>query len=107
MSVDAPLTLSDGRTLTLVLDFNALVEAERAYGKPLPHLLADSVTGFAGANRALFWGSLQAKHSDITMADATAILGRDMALIVKAMERAEQAINKPAPKRRAPAKRKA
>ena len=37
---EVPLNLSDGRNLTLIMDMEALVEAESAYGKPLAQMIA-------------------------------------------------------------------
>jgi hypothetical protein len=74
---EVPLNLSDGRTFTLIMDMEALVEAESAYGKPLQKMMADAAQGFVGASRALLYGALRAKHPDVTLRDASAIFMTD------------------------------
>ena len=69
---EVPLKLSDGREFVLVLDFEALVEAESAYGKPLAQVMADAATGFVGATRALLYGALRAKHPAVTRPHSSA-----------------------------------
>lgn len=70
---EIPLRLADGRTFTLVLDFEGLVEAEGAYRQPLDQLMLDANLGFVGAMRALLFGALRAKHPAITLRDASAM----------------------------------
>ncbi len=74
---ETPLKLGDGREFTLVLDFEALVEAESAYGKPLAVLMSDAGAGFVGASRALLFGALRTKHPGVSLRDASAILQTD------------------------------
>lgn len=69
-----PLIIEDGREFTLVLDFEALLEAETAYGQPLPKLMSDSVVGFVTALRALLYGALRAHHRAVSFREAGAIL---------------------------------
>lgn len=88
---EAALRLKDGRTFTLVLDFEALVAAETAYGKPLAQTLADANDGFVGATRSLLFGALQAKHPEITPRDATGIFMSDGAAVSAALEAASVA----------------
>jgi hypothetical protein len=71
---EVPLKLSDGREFVLVLDIEALVEAEAAYGKPVAQVMADASAGFIGASRALLYGSLRARHPSITLREASAIM---------------------------------
>lgn len=82
---EAPLTLNDGREYTLVLDFNAMVEAEAVYGKPLPKLLSDMNSGFIGAFRALLFGTLRRDYPDITAVEASDILMSDLAAVGTAL----------------------
>jgi hypothetical protein len=72
------LKLDDGRAFTLVLDHEALIEAETLYRKPLPILMSDASQGFAGACRALLYGALRAYHPAITAAEASALFFENM-----------------------------
>jgi hypothetical protein len=74
---EVPLGLSDGRVFVLVMDMEALVEAETAYGKPLQQVMADASKGFIGASRALLFGALRAKHPDVTLREASAMFMSD------------------------------
>lgn len=85
------MKLKDGRIFTLVLDFEALVAAEAAYGKPLAQTLADANLGFVGATRALLFGALQARHPEITPRDATDIFMSDGDAVSAALEAASVA----------------
>lgn len=85
---ETTLALPDGRSFTLVMDMEALIEGEQAYGKPLARLLADANDGFVGALRAMVFGSMRAHHPAATMADATAILLADQAAVAAALTRA-------------------
>lgn len=85
---EAALKLKDGRTLTLVLDFEALVAAETAYGKPLAQTLADANAGFVGATRSLLFGTLQAKHPEMSLREATSIFMSDGEAVSAALEAA-------------------
>jgi hypothetical protein len=74
---EVPLKLGDGQGFTLVMDMEALVEAEGAYGKPMAQMMADAGQGFVGASRALLYGALRAKHPDLTLRDASGMLASD------------------------------
>lgn len=87
---EAPLKLSDGREYVLTLDFEALVEAEQAYGKPLPKLMADASVGFMGAVRALLFGALRAHHPDITAVETAEIIMSDFDAVGEALQAATQ-----------------
>jgi hypothetical protein len=82
------LTLSDGRKLTLVMDMEALVEAESAYGKPMAQVMADASAGFVGASRALLYGALRAKHPDVSLRDASAMFASDADAVGQALTQA-------------------
>ena len=82
---EAQLTLEDGRELMLALDFDGLIEAEQAYGKPLVQLLAEAQAGFMGALRALLWGALRRHHPDLRLADVTALLMDQQARAIAAI----------------------
>lgn len=88
---EVPLALPDGRNFTLVVDQEALLEAETAYGKPLPQMLADMGQGFASATRALLWGGLRAKHPDVSLREAGAILFDHGEIVAGAMGEAIEA----------------
>lgn len=88
---EVPLKLSDGREFTLVLDFEALVEAEAVYGKPLARVMADASAGFVGASRALLYGALKAKHPATTLRDASALFLGHAGAVSEALESAATA----------------
>lgn len=88
---EAPLKLSDGREFVFLLDFDALVEAESAYGKPLPRLMADASQGYVGAVRALLLGGLRRHHPDFTTDEATAIILTDFEAVATGMMAAVEA----------------
>ena len=88
---ETPLVLADGRTLTLAMDFHALVVAERAYGKPLAQTLADGMAGFVGASVAIFFGALQTHQPRMTLAEAEAIFGSDGEAVQAALDAASEA----------------
>ena len=75
---ETPLKLADGREFVLVLDHEALIEAESLYRKPLPMLMSDAAQGFAGACRALLYGALRAKHPTVTASEASALFFENM-----------------------------
>lgn len=85
---EVPLTLSDERELVLVFDMEALIEAEEAYGKPLPELMIDLAHGYMRAGRALLFGALRAKHPEISMRDAGEMFRADTVAINTALEQA-------------------
>lgn len=88
---EALLTLEDGSSFTLVLDFDALIDAESVYGKPLSKLMADASAGFIGAVRALLLGALRRHHPDLTAADASGMLQTDFDAVGAAMQAATEA----------------
>lgn len=132
---EVALRLEDGRILTLVADHAALVRAAQAHtGKTkLAKLFADltPLTDKEGgmlldedgdpqkdivpALCALFFGLLDAHHSDLTLRDATNIMMAEQdkvsAAATEAMElafpdaKASAEGNAPAPKKRRPGKR--
>ncbi len=71
---EAVLELADGRRFQLVLDMEALLAGEQAYGKPLELLLRDTIVGLVGAHRALLAGAMQRHHADLTLNDLTAMI---------------------------------
>jgi hypothetical protein len=85
------VTLSDGRTLRLVGDVNALCDYERvmkaAGFDPMRELQAmdsGAGAGFSGL-RALFWAFAQEHQPDLSLRDCGAILHREGALIAQAV----------------------
>lgn len=88
---EAQLKLSDGREFTLVLDFNAMVEAESVYGKPLPKLLSDMNSGFMGAFRALLFGTMRRHYPETTAVEASDILMSNMEAVGAALSSATAA----------------
>lgn len=87
---EALLRLADGRELTLVLDFEALVAAETGYGKPLPQLLGDAAAGFMGAQRALLAGALSRHHPQISPREAGEMLLSEVDAVADALGRVMQ-----------------
>lgn len=85
---EVPLTLTDGRQFTMVLDMEAMIEAEGVYRQPLARLLVDAASGFVGASRALLYGTLRAHHRDVTVSDAANIIGSDAESVTSALEAA-------------------
>lgn len=83
------LALSDGREFTLVMDFEALVAAETAYGQPMAILITDWVGGFVGAMRCLLFGCLRTNHRDITLLDAGEIIQADAKAVSVALTAAD------------------
>lgn len=88
---EAPLKLSDDREFTLVLDMEALIEAEAAYGKPLEQMMGDAARGFVGASRALLYGALRARHPSITLRDAATMFMSDLEAVTDALGKASEA----------------
>jgi hypothetical protein len=88
---EAPLKLKDQREFVLVMDMEALVEAESAYGKPLQKMMVDASQGFVGASRALLYGALRAKHPMVTLRDASAIFMTDPDAAGEALTKAVEA----------------
>ena len=88
---EAVLALEDGRKFTLVLDFDGLIEAEQAYGKPLAAVLAEAQQGFMGAMRAVLWGALRRYHPNVAMSEAGEILLGAQAEAVAAISAAIEA----------------
>lgn len=82
---EASLKLKDGRQFVIVMDMEALVEAETAYGKPLAQLMADVSGGFVGASRALLYGSLRANHPDVSLRDASGLFMADPDAVSQAL----------------------
>lgn len=89
---EVPLTLQDGREFTLLLDAEAFVEAEVAYGKPMHRLLQDSVQGFLSAGRAVLYGALRCHHRDISLREASDILLKHRETVTAALEEAINAV---------------
>lgn len=87
---ETPLTI-DGRDYVLVLDHEALIEAEAAHGVPLPLVLAQSSLGFVGATAALLFGALRAHHADVSLKDARRLVLENQDACGAAMELAAKA----------------
>lgn len=66
---EAQVTLADGTSLRLVLNFRAIDAIEGVAGKPMPAILPEIIAGSAGyALVAKFvWGLLLEHHPDLTM----------------------------------------
>lgn len=85
---EVPLKLGDGREFVMVMDMDAMVEAEAVYGKPTPQIMADASQGYIGATRALIYASLRARHPDITLKEASEIFMAGGPAAVEAMQQA-------------------
>lgn len=79
---------AEGVTYTIVLDFEALIAAEDAYGKPLAILTSNARDGFVGALRCLFYGALRRKHPDISLEAAGKLFMTNGKAVEDALERA-------------------
>ncbi|MEO6153402.1 MAG: hypothetical protein ABIT09_06650 [Croceibacterium sp.] len=101
------VTLADGRTLKLVASIGGMIDAESAYGKPLPKMAADASAGFIGAVRAMLWGSLRAHHPDISIGDTADLLQTDGEAVGKALADAIEAGFGSETAKPAPAKKRA
>lgn len=88
---ETPLRVADGREFTLVLDFEALIQAESVYGKPLGALMAEAGQGFIGASRALLYGALKTKHPAVSLRDAAEMLQTDGDVVSDALTAAADA----------------
>lgn len=87
---ETPLVLSDGREFTLVLDMEALVEAEGIYGKPLAKLMGEAAAGFMGATAALLQGAASRNHA-MNRSEALEILRVDGEAVAEALAKASEA----------------
>lgn len=85
---EVPLVLGDGQEFVLVMDWEALIEAESAYGKPMQQLMSDATNGFVGASRSLLYGAMRAKHPRATQQDATRILFQEGEIVREALTEA-------------------
>lgn len=85
---EAPLVLDDGRRFTVVLDMEALVDAEASYRRPLAQLLADAKSGFMGASAALLQGALARHHPEVTRGDALEMLRTDTEKVAEVLDQA-------------------
>lgn len=87
---EVAVELPDGQRLVLVLDMEALIEAEGAYHAPLKQLMQDAAAGFVGAARALFYGALRAHQPRMLLEDATAIFVEHIDLISERLAEAAE-----------------
>jgi hypothetical protein len=81
---EVPLVLADGRRFVLVLDIEALVDAEAAYEKPMAILLSDVSQGFLGATAALLQGALQ-RLNPVSRREALEMLTTDQGEVSRAL----------------------
>lgn len=87
---EVTLRLSSGREFVLVLDHEALIEAETLYRKPLANLMADAMLGFVGACRSLLYGALRAHHPEVTAREAAEIFLGEMEAVSAALAEAAE-----------------
>lgn len=87
LSGEAALSIND-EDYTLVLDFEALISAEQAYGKPLAVVTMDAQAGFVGALRCLLFGALRRHHPDVTLAASGQMMAADAKAVETALEQA-------------------
>lgn len=87
---EAGLQLSDGRSLTLRYDFDALCEVEDAAGKTISDVLAEISKGSPRLKtaRALIYGGLSGHHPEITLPEVGEIILSDGPAVMAAMEKA-------------------
>lgn len=82
---DVPLTLSDGREFTLVLDMEAMLSVEDATGSPLPEVMAKAAQGFFTAIAALVQAAFQRHHPEIQRSDVLDMMVTDRDLLAEAL----------------------
>lgn len=87
---ETPLKAGE-REFTLVLDHEALIEAEALYGKPLATVMAHAALGFVGAVRAMLYGALRAHHPEVTPKEASALTLEHMEAVGEALGQAAEA----------------
>lgn len=68
----------EGKTYTMVLDFNALAEFEDATGRNAAEVLASPETMGISLARSLFWAGLQRHHPGLTLTEAGDIMQGNM-----------------------------
>jgi hypothetical protein len=86
---EASFTTSAGQTLTLVVDFNALAEAEYAVDMGANEILAGLGKGRIKAMRAITLGALSRRHPELGMDDVDLLLqGDDGAPLAEALMKA-------------------
>lgn len=92
---EVPLSLSDGRNLRMVMDFDMRVAVETLTDKPF-HVVAQRASeGFQGDVRALMWGALQRFHADLSMGDVTTLIEEEGPALEAALVRAGEAATPP------------
>jgi hypothetical protein len=94
---EASFTTSAGQTLTLVVDFNALAEAEYAVDMGANDILAGLSKGRIKAMRGITLGALARQHPGMSMEDVdTLLMGEDAGPLGNALMKAvEGAFPKP------------
>ncbi len=74
---EASFTTSDGQKLTLVVDFNALAEAEHAVNMGANDILAGLSKGRIKAMQGITLGALAARHPGMRLDDVNTLLQHD------------------------------
>lgn len=89
---EAAAKLSDGRTLTLRYDFNALCEIEDADGRSFTEINSELQSGNIRikTTRAVLFGGLRAHHPDLTTAEAGDLMLTEQKPLLEAMQIAMQ-----------------
>ncbi len=84
--VDAKL--ADGRTIKLLFDANAWIEAEELLGKPVQDILDEISSGRASlkTQRAIIFGALREHHPEMTERDAGKVLIEAAEAMAKGIE---------------------
>lgn len=65
----------EGTSYTLKLSYNALCDAEQAFGKKATDILAEASQGSWTAMRVLFFVALKGVHPEVTLAQAGDMIG--------------------------------
>lgn len=78
----------DGKSYTMVLDFNALADFEGETGKSAMAVLSDPDRMTVTEMRALFWAGLRQRQTAITLAEAGRILTANLDKLGDAMKAA-------------------
>ena len=85
---EAPLKLADGREFKLVLDMEAMIEAEEVSDRPLPEIMQRAQKGYMGAIATITQAAFLRNHPAIERSDIIAMLQTDQEAVTAAMMQA-------------------
>lgn len=88
---EVPLSTSDGRSFTLVLDMEAMLSVEQTYGKPLPKVMSDAAEGYLSAIAAIAQAAFGRHHPDLDRSTVLDMMVSDRDALTDALEKASKA----------------